>query len=113
MRFGLVTRAPLAFQSAFQPPATWYRAAILPRVSPRCTVTLAPLAVFVTVGLLAYVFFLTTFFVVTGLRTVDRETGAVVAPPLARVRPARCEHTGQAPGPCEASTRCAMAICSA
>lgn len=34
-----------------------------------------------------------------------------LAPPLALVRPAWTLHTGHAPGPCEANTRCAMAIC--
>ena len=48
-------------------------------------------------------------------RVLERDTvtaGASPAP-LARVSPARLPQTGQAPGPCTARTRWAMAICSA
>jgi hypothetical protein len=50
------------------------------------------------------------------VRVVERDVvgaGAEPAPPapLARVSPARTEHTGQAPGPEPARTFWAMAIC--
>src|SRR5450631_1384674 len=52
----------------------------------------------------------------TEVRVVERDTvvvGAITAldtPPLARVSPARRLQTGQAPGPCAARTRWAVAI---
>src|SRR5450759_3856340 len=50
------------------------------------------------------------------VRVLDRDTVmvragiAVAAPPFARETPARWLQTGQAPGPCAARTRCAVAI---
>src|SRR5665648_302707 len=41
---------------------------------------------------------------------VVRATPALAAPPLVRVSPARWLQTGQAPGPCAARTRLAVAI---
>src|SRR5215217_3011112 len=138
MRFGSATRAAFAFQRALQPPATPWRWASSLNVSPERTVNVAPRAVLTALGL-AYVFlwvtvffratyvfflltvffgavyvffFVTVFLVVTGALTLERAVAPEEAPPLERVRPARTEHTGHAPGPCEARTLWATAICA-
>ena len=79
------------------------RLAIRDSVSPDFTVTyLAPLTVLV--------FGAAAFLVVVRTAT-ERVEPVPTAAPLARVRPARLEQTGHAPGPCDFRVFLAISIC--
>src|ERR671917_1851555 len=111
MRFGFLRVFLLSFHSPRQPPLTWWRLASFASVSPRTTVTrlmeaVDALTAGFTFDLLALALALAAPGLVAG-------TAFLSALPFFLVSPARRLHVGHAPGPCPASTRRAMAICSA
>ncbi len=105
IRFGLASFDLLSFQTFFQPPETWWRRAILARVSPRFTLT------YIAAFFFAVDFFADDF-LAADFVTVLVGVAVRLAPPLDFVSPALRPQVGQAPAPWLASTRRATAICS-